>query len=98
MNAAPVPGAARPCCALPLPAAPYPKGQYTWPPPTAHPIHPGITEDVGGTWRTDVVAQFVDALGLDKLMFEAADPPVFNWWVGVGRAGQTLATVDAWGW
>jgi phosphosulfolactate synthase (CoM biosynthesis protein A) len=38
----------------------------------------GITENVG-SWRTDVVAQIIDALGLDKAMFEAADPPVFEW-------------------
>jgi len=31
------------------------------------------------SWRTDVVLQMVDALGADRLMFEAADPPVFSW-------------------
>jgi phosphosulfolactate synthase (CoM biosynthesis protein A) len=40
----------------------------------------GITENVR-TWRTDVVARLVDALGLEKLMFEAADPDVFAWYV-----------------
>jgi phosphosulfolactate synthase (CoM biosynthesis protein A) len=40
----------------------------------------GITENVK-TWRTDVVATFVNALGLDKLMFEAADPEVFAWYI-----------------
>ncbi|KAI7840207.1 hypothetical protein COHA_005989 [Chlorella ohadii] len=40
----------------------------------------GITEDVA-SWRTDVVLQMVDALGADRLMFEAADPPVFSWYV-----------------
>jgi phosphosulfolactate synthase (CoM biosynthesis protein A) len=40
----------------------------------------GITENVR-TWRTDVAAQFVQALGLDKVMFEAADPDVFGWYV-----------------
>jgi phosphosulfolactate synthase (CoM biosynthesis protein A) len=40
----------------------------------------GITENVR-TWRTDVVARIVDTLGLDKVMFEAADPPVFEWYV-----------------
>ena len=40
----------------------------------------GITENVQ-TWRTDVVAQIIDALGIEKTMFEAADPPVFEWYV-----------------
>jgi phosphosulfolactate synthase (CoM biosynthesis protein A) len=40
----------------------------------------GITENVG-TWRTDVVARIVDALGLDQVMFEAADPEVFAWYI-----------------
>lgn len=40
----------------------------------------GITENVR-TWRTDVVAKFVEALGFEKLMFEAADPDVFAWYV-----------------
>ncbi|HWG47541.1 MAG TPA: phosphosulfolactate synthase [Gemmataceae bacterium] len=40
----------------------------------------GITENVT-TWRTDVVAQFADELGLERLMFEAADPEVFAWYI-----------------
>jgi phosphosulfolactate synthase (CoM biosynthesis protein A) len=40
----------------------------------------GITENVK-TWRTDVVAKFIQALGLEKPMFEAADPEVFAWYV-----------------
>jgi len=40
----------------------------------------GITENVK-TWRTDVVAQIAGALGLEKVMFEAADPEVFAWYV-----------------
>jgi phosphosulfolactate synthase (CoM biosynthesis protein A) len=40
----------------------------------------GITESVK-TWRTDVVARIIDALGLDKAMFEAAEPAVFEWYV-----------------
>src|SRR5262245_1907683 len=39
----------------------------------------GITENVT-KWRTDVVAALVNALGLDRLMFEAADPEVFCWY------------------
>lgn len=40
----------------------------------------GITESVR-TWRTDVVNQIVNALGLEKVMFEAADPEVFAWYI-----------------
>ena len=40
----------------------------------------GITENVR-TWRTDVPARFIDALGLDRIMFEAADPEVFAWYI-----------------
>ncbi|MDA8122161.1 MAG: phosphosulfolactate synthase [Deltaproteobacteria bacterium] len=40
----------------------------------------GITENVRG-WRTDVVAKIVNEVGLDKVMFEAADPEVFSWYV-----------------
>jgi phosphosulfolactate synthase (CoM biosynthesis protein A) len=40
----------------------------------------GITENVK-TWRTDVVAKIIQVLGLDKPMFEAADPEVFAWYV-----------------
>jgi phosphosulfolactate synthase (CoM biosynthesis protein A) len=40
----------------------------------------GITENVD-SWRTDVVAQIINALGIDRIMFEAADPPVFEWYV-----------------
>lgn len=37
----------------------------------------GITEDVE-EWRTDVAARFLDALGEERVMFEAADPKVFS--------------------
>jgi phosphosulfolactate synthase (CoM biosynthesis protein A) len=40
----------------------------------------GITECVK-TWRTDAVAKIIDALGLEKVMFEAADPEVFSWYI-----------------
>ncbi|MGQ0797302.1 MAG: phosphosulfolactate synthase [Methanobacteriota archaeon] len=40
----------------------------------------GITENVKA-WRTDVVSKIINALGLEKVMFEAADPPVFTWYV-----------------
>ena len=40
----------------------------------------GVTESVT-TWRTDVVSAFVEAFGLERLMFEAADPRVFEWYI-----------------
>ena len=40
----------------------------------------GITENVK-VWRTDVVAKIIQALGLEKPMFEAADPEVFAWYI-----------------
>jgi phosphosulfolactate synthase (CoM biosynthesis protein A) len=40
----------------------------------------GITEEVT-TWRTDVVTAIVRELGLEQVMFEAADPHVFSWYV-----------------
>jgi phosphosulfolactate synthase (CoM biosynthesis protein A) len=40
----------------------------------------GITENVR-TWRTDVAVRIAQALGLEKVMFEAADPEVFAWYV-----------------
>ena len=40
----------------------------------------GITENVD-PWRTDVPAKFIDELGVEKLMFEGADPDVFAWYI-----------------
>jgi phosphosulfolactate synthase (CoM biosynthesis protein A) len=40
----------------------------------------GITESVD-VWRTDVPPKFINALGLEKVMFEAADPDVFAWYI-----------------
>ena len=40
----------------------------------------GITENVK-VWRTDVVARIINALTLEKVMFEAADPEVFAWYI-----------------
>jgi len=40
----------------------------------------GITENVKN-WRTDVPPKIIDALGLEKVMFEAADPEVFGWYI-----------------
>jgi phosphosulfolactate synthase (CoM biosynthesis protein A) len=40
----------------------------------------GITENVRA-WRTDVPARIADSLGLEKVMFEAADPEVFSWYI-----------------
>lgn len=40
----------------------------------------GITEQVG-SWKTDIIAAFARGLGLEKTMFEAADPEVFGWYI-----------------
>src|SRR6266576_3699724 len=40
----------------------------------------GITENVE-PWRTDVPAKFIDAIGMEQLMFEAAEPEVFAWYI-----------------
>jgi phosphosulfolactate synthase (CoM biosynthesis protein A) len=40
----------------------------------------GITESVK-SWRSDVPWQFASALGLDRVMFEAAEPAVFSWYI-----------------
>jgi len=40
----------------------------------------GITENVAH-WRTDIIGKIIDAVGTDKVMFEAADPEVFEWYV-----------------
>jgi phosphosulfolactate synthase (CoM biosynthesis protein A) len=40
----------------------------------------GITESVN-VWRTDVISAIINALGLEKLMFEAAEPDVFSWYI-----------------
>ncbi|HEY3132732.1 MAG TPA: phosphosulfolactate synthase [Acidobacteriota bacterium] len=40
----------------------------------------GITENVR-SWRTDVISQIAGELGFEKVMFEAADPEVFAWYI-----------------
>ena len=40
----------------------------------------GITENAD-SWRTDVPAEVINTLGLEKVMFEAAEPEVFEWYV-----------------
>lgn len=40
----------------------------------------GITEQVT-KWRTDVISSIINSLGLEKIMFEAADPEVFSWYL-----------------
>jgi phosphosulfolactate synthase (CoM biosynthesis protein A) len=40
----------------------------------------GITENVK-EWRSGVVRDIVKGLPAEKVMFEAADPKVFNWYV-----------------
>lgn len=43
----------------------------------------GITENMPSPkhWRTDVIARFASEIGLEHLMFEAAEPEVFAWYV-----------------
>ena len=44
----------------------------------------GITENVDGKWRTDVIQKIMGEVGglpREKVMFEAAEPEVFNWYV-----------------
>ncbi|NIR13505.1 MAG: phosphosulfolactate synthase, partial [Desulfobacterales bacterium] len=38
----------------------------------------GITENVSD-WQMNAVSKIINSLGLEKLMFEAADPEVFSW-------------------
>jgi len=40
----------------------------------------GITESVK-SWRTDVASRIANGVGIEKVMFEAADPAVFEWYV-----------------
>ena len=40
----------------------------------------GITENVD-PWRTDVPAKLINEIGTEGLMFEAADPDVFAWYI-----------------
>jgi len=40
----------------------------------------GLTENVK-TWKTDVIHKLVSALDLKKVMFEAADEAVFEWYI-----------------
>jgi hypothetical protein len=40
----------------------------------------GITENVA-EWRTDAVAALANGLGPERVMFDAADPEVFSWYV-----------------
>ena len=41
----------------------------------------GITENVGDNWRTDVITTIARELPMEKMMFEAADPKVFTWYI-----------------
>jgi phosphosulfolactate synthase (CoM biosynthesis protein A) len=40
----------------------------------------GITENVK-SWRTEIPAKMANALRTEKVMFEAADPEVFAWYI-----------------
>ena len=42
----------------------------------------GLTEDLPPEeWKTDVIKKIVERFGTKNLMFEAADPPVFKWYL-----------------
>jgi phosphosulfolactate synthase (CoM biosynthesis protein A) len=42
----------------------------------------GLTEDLPPEkWRIDVIKLLIEKFGYEKLMFEAADPPVFKWYL-----------------
>lgn len=41
----------------------------------------GITENVGAAWNTGAVASIMNGVGIEHVMFEAADPTVFEWYV-----------------
>ena len=40
----------------------------------------GITENAD-PWRTDVAAKIMKQVGMENVMFEAADPEVFSWYI-----------------
>lgn len=40
----------------------------------------GVTENAD-PWRVEIPAQFINELGLENVMFEAADPPVYEWYI-----------------
>lgn len=40
----------------------------------------GVTENAH-PWRVDIPAKFINGVGLEKMMFEAADPQVFKWYI-----------------
>jgi phosphosulfolactate synthase (CoM biosynthesis protein A) len=40
----------------------------------------GITENVTA-WRTDIIQAILKELPMEKVMFEATDPKVFNWYI-----------------
>lgn len=40
----------------------------------------GITEQVR-EWRTDIISEIAAGIGLDKAVFEAADPEVYAWYI-----------------
>jgi phosphosulfolactate synthase (CoM biosynthesis protein A) len=48
----------------------------------------GITENVD-SWRTDVIQKILNELPMEKVMFEAADPSVFNWYAFLSNKPYT---------
>lgn len=57
----------------------------------------GITENVGDDWRTDVVTKIARELPMEKMMFEAADPKVFTWYIRGMLGPETLTNLTEFG-
>src|SRR5438477_12841596 len=54
----------------------------------------GITENVD-PWRTDVPARLIDEIGMDKLMLEAVNHEVFEWYIKNYGAHASLFVVNS---
>lgn len=49
----------------------------------------GLT-DKSMPWQTDVIAKLVERVGIEKLMFEAVHPDVFEWYISNYGTGVNL--------
>lgn len=49
----------------------------------------GITKDVN-SWRTGVIQKILEELLMEKVMFEAVVPKVFNWYIREVRIDMNL--------
>jgi phosphosulfolactate synthase (CoM biosynthesis protein A) len=47
-----------------------------------------------GRWRAEAITSIVSALGLKDVMFEAADPEVFAWYIRVDGPEVNLFVVN----